>query len=307
MDPVHLVALVLVGLPLATFGLVSAGVGLLTLFACWWGRNDPRDPVQEQHHAARRASLLTRGLWLAIEGFWQTLSFVLQGWHVVRRWRPPPLPRAPGASPVILVAGYLENSGQMYVLGARLRRAGFLVVHRDLPSTLHSIERNARWLGDEVRAILEATGGERAAIVAHSMGGVIGRTLVHLDPCAPVTTVVSIASPHRGTRMGHLGLGPSARDMRPGSAHCARFPSPRTSPCQVPVHSLVGFQEDIVSPYWSSLLDGEGDNVVLDVPAGHVAPLFLPSVARQVVAWLEAAGTRRLIRSASADAAAVAA
>lgn len=294
MSSTQLVALVLFGLPLATFGLVSAGVGLLTLFACWWGRNDPRDAVQEEHHALRRASLLTRGLWLAIEGFWQTVSFFLQGWHVVRRWRPPALPRAPEATPVILLAGYLENSGQMYVLGARLRRAGFLVVHRDLPSTLHSIERNARWLGDEVQRVLEATGAEKAAIVAHSMGGVIGRTLVHLDPSAPVTTVVSIASPHRGTRMGRLGLGPSARDMCPGSEHCARFPSPRPTPGHAPVHSLVGFQEDIVSPYWSSLLDGEGDNVVLDVPAGHVAPLFMPSVARRIVGWLESAGTRRL-------------
>lgn len=304
MEPVQLVAWILVGLPVATYGLVSLGVGLLTVFACLWGRNDPRDVVQEQHHATRRATLATRALWLAVEGFWQTISFVLQGWHLVRRWRPPPLPRVPGASPVVLVAGYLENSGQMYVLGARLRRAGFLVVHRDLPSTLHGIERNARWLNDEVRAILEATGGTEAAIVAHSMGGVIGRTLVHLDAHAPVTTVVSIASPHRGTRMGRLGIGPSARDMCPGSEHCARYPSPRSSPGHVPVHSLVGFQEDIVSPYWSSLLDGEGDNVVLDVPAGHVAPLFLPSVARQVVRWLDDAGTRRVPAEAATAAAA---
>lgn len=301
MTPVQVAALVL-GLPVVTFGLVSAGVGLLTLYAGLVGRHDLHDALRERHCAERRAPLLTRGLWLLIEGFWQSASFLLQGWHLVRRRRPPPLPREPAASPVLLVAGYLENSGQMYVLGARLRRAGFLVVHRDLPSTLHSVERNARWLGDEVRAVLAATGAEKAAIVAHSMGGVIGRTLVHLDPCAPVTAVVSIASPHRGTRMGRLGLGPSARDMCPGSAHCARYPSPRASACDVPVHSLVGFQEDIVSPYWSSLLDGEGDNVVLDVPAGHVAPLFLPSVARQVVRWLDDAGTRR-VPSAAATAA----
>lgn len=305
MTEVQVVALVVAGLPVVAYGLVSAGVGLLTLLACFLGRNDPRDPLQERLHASRRASLVTRALWLAIEGFWQTVSFALQAWHLVRRWRPPPLPRAPGATPVILLAGYLENSGQMYVLGARLRRAGFLVVHRDLPSTLHGIERNARWLLDEIRAVLAATGAEKVAIVAHSMGGVIGRTLVHLDPCAPVTTVVSIASPHRGTRLGRLGVGPSARDMCPGSDHCARYPSPPPSPCRVPVHSLVGFQEDIVSPYWSSILEGEGENVVLDVPAGHVAPLFMPSVARQVVAWLEAAGTRRL-DAAQTPAAAVA-
>lgn len=292
MDAAYLVGIV-VSLPFLLVGLVSLGVGSVTLFACFLGRNDPRDHIQERAYAERRAGPLRRCLWLMIEGFWQTVSFLLQGLHLVRRRLPPPPPRAPEATPLILVAGYLENSGQMYVLGARLRARGFVVIHRDLPSTLHRIERNAAWLRDEVAAICAATGARSAAIIGHSMGGVVGRTLVHLDPCAPVNVVVSIASPHRGTHMGRLGFGPSARDMVPGSDHCARYPSPRGAPCQIPVHSVVGFQEDIVSPYWSSLLDGEGENVVLDVPAGHVAPLFMPSVADLVERWLDAAGVRR--------------
>ncbi|MBX3470328.1 MAG: hypothetical protein KF878_25960 [Planctomycetes bacterium] len=303
MTPVEM-ALVLGLLPFVTLGLVSGGVGALCLYAGWVGRHDLRDALHARHCADRRAGLLARALWLVIEGFWQTIAFVLQGVHMVRRRLPPPLPRAPEATPVILLAGYMENSGQMYVLGARLRRAGFLVVHRDVPSTFRPIADNARWLLGEVEAVRRATGADTAAIVAHSMGGVIGRTLVHLEPCAPVSVVVTIASPHRGTRMGRLGLGPSARDMSPGSPHCARFPTPRASACQVPVHSIVGFQEDIVSPYWSSLLEGEGDNVVLDVPAGHVAPLFMPSVAAQVVRWLEAAGVRRRAQAGAPAAAA---
>jgi hypothetical protein len=304
MNAAYLIGIV-VSLPFVAVGLVSFGVGCVTVFACFLGRNDARDAVQERAYAARRAGPLRRALWLLIEGFFQTISFALQGLHLVRRRLPPPPPHAPSATPVVLVAGYLENSGQMYVLGARLRARGFVVIHRDLPSTLHAIERNAAWLRAEVATILSATGARSAAIIGHSMGGVIGRTLVHMDPCAPVNVVVSIASPHRGTHMGRLGFGPSARDMVPGSDHCARYPSPRGAPCQVPVHSVVGFQEDIVSPYWSSLLDGEGENVVLDVPAGHVAPLFMPSVADQVERWLEASGVQRA--GAPADATSVAA
>ena len=47
---------------------------------------------------------------------------------------------------------------------------------------------------------------------------------------------------------------------------------------RVPIHCLVGFQEDIVSPPWSAVLH-EGENVVLEAPVGHITPLFLPSVA----------------------------
>jgi pimeloyl-ACP methyl ester carboxylesterase len=301
----QLAALALALMPFATVGLVSLGVGLVTVYACWVGRNDARDAAQERACAGRRANALRRAWWLLIEGVLQTIAFALQGLHLVRRRFPPPPPPADGATPVILLAGYLENSGLMYPLGARLRRAGFLVIHRDLPSTLTPIETNAAWLGDEARRILAATGADRVAIVAHSMGGVIARTLVHQDPSAPVSVVASIASPHRGTHMGRLGIGGSARDMTVASEHCRRFPTPRAGRCHpAPVHSIVGFQEDIVSPYWSSILEGEGDAIVLDAPAGHVAPLFMPSVAAQVVRWLEAADVRRVGAVATARTAA---
>lgn len=293
MSSAHMALLVL-SLPFLTLSLVSAGVGATMVFAAFLCRGDAPDALQARFHAERRPGLLSRALWVVIEGFWQTLAFLLQGVHLVRRRLPPPPPRCPEATPVLLLAGYLENSGQMYVLGSRLRRAGFVVLHRDVPSTFRKVEKNAEWLGQEVKAVLAATGAERVAIVAHSMGGVIARTLVHLDPCAPVSVVVSIASPHRGTHMGRLGLGPSARDLSTDSEHVRRYPTPRPVTCQAPpVHSVVGVQENIVSPYWSSLLEGEGENVVLDVPCGHVAPLFLPSVAQQVVRWLDAAGVKR--------------
>lgn len=307
MSSAHL-ALLVVSLPLLVLWLVSLGVGATMVWAAFLGRRDAPDALQARFHAARRVSLLSRFLWVGIEGFWQTLAFLLQGVHLVRRRLPPPPPRCPEATPVVLLAGYLENSGQMYVLGARLRRAGFVVIHRDVPSTFRSIEENARWLQEEVKAVLASSGAASVAIVAHSMGGVIARTLVHLDPCGPVNVVVSIASPHRGTHMGRLGFGPSARDLSTDSEHCLRYPTPRPRTCQAPpVHSIVGVQENIVSPYWSSILDGEGENVVLDVPCGHVAPLFLPDVARQVVAWLEAAGVKKAGSASATSSSAVAA
>jgi len=286
--------------PLAAVFGVHTGVLATTVYACARGRREPRDATQAAGFEARRAGLLARAWWVTVEGLLQGAAFGLQGIRLVLRY--PRLHVSPGeGTPVVLVAGYLENSGQMWLLGRRLRARGFRTVHVDLPSTLHGIERNARWLRGRIDAILAETGAERVALVAHSMGGVIGRTLVHQDPDPPVATVVSIASPHRGTHMGRLAPGRSARDMSPGSDHTRNYPPTRRGP--VPVHCVVGFQENIVSPAWSALLE-EGENLVLDVPAGHVAPLFLRRVVDRVEAWLVQDGVARAgLDTAPADAA----
>src|SRR5688500_2466942 len=108
--PVDLLLLVAMSLPFLAFGAVSAGVGATSAYAMWLGRRDPLDPVQARACEGRRAGLVRRALWVAIEGFWQTIAFLLQGVHLVRRRLPPPSPRCPDATPVILLAGYLENS-----------------------------------------------------------------------------------------------------------------------------------------------------------------------------------------------------
>lgn len=317
LDPAWL-ALAAAAAPVA--GVLSVGVACaaLSALAVAWGRGDPMDDAQARAFAGRRAGVARRLVWgVAVEGLWQTVAFALQAWRFVfpaslRRLEP-----APDATPVLLLGGYLENSGLMALLGWRLRRRGHLCVPLDLPSTLRPIEDNARWLAERVDEVRARTGCARVAIVGHSMGGVIGRALVLAgapSPEAPpaaggaepgtgpdasaragraVAVVVSIASPHRGTRMGRLGLGPSARDMSPGSDFLRRHPPDRRG--SAPVHSILGFQENIVSPAWSSVLDpAAGETVVLDAPTGHVSPLFLAETADHVDRWLRAATTDAL-------------
>lgn len=277
--------------PLVALGAVTSGVGALSLLAWFHGRRDPLDPTQAAVFHGRRFPLWQRAVWLVVEGFWQCVAFALQLWHQLTRggrrvWVDP----APGGTPVVLVAGYLENSGTMRVLGRRLRARGFRIVHVDLPNTLRRIEKNAASLRETLDEVRRQTGAEAVALVGHSMGGVIGRTLVQQDPPAHLRVVVTLGSPHRGTHVARFGPGPSARDMTPGSDHMRRYPPGRPGP--VPVHTLVASQEDITSPAWAAVL-GEGEDLLLDAPAGHVGPLFLSRVADQVERWLVAAGVER--------------
>ena len=103
-----------------------------------------------------------------------------------------------------------------------------------------------------------------------------------------LAAVISLASPHRGTQLARYGIGESARDMTPGSAHMNAYPPSRIGP--VPVHTLISGADNIVAPPWSTVLM-EGDNVLLDLSVGHVAPLYLEDVAEQVNAWVESAPT----------------
>lgn len=294
LDAYLLVPLAIAAAPLVWVLLITAGVAALTAVALWIGRNDPRDEVQEALFAGRRFSLPARAVGLVVEGFWQSVAFALQLLHHALRgsrrvWIDP----AGSGTPVVLVAGYLENSGTMWVLGRKLRARGFRVVHVDLPNTLRRIEKNAAWLRDTLESIRQETGAAELAYVGHSMGGVIGRALLHCDPPPPlpIKTVVTIGSPHRGTRVARWGPGPSARDMCPLSEHVCRYPHGQSRP--VPVHTLVAVQDEITTPAWAAVL-GEGEDVLLDLPLGHVGPLFLSRVADQVERWLLAAGVARV-------------
>ncbi len=287
MDRIDVILFSIAAAPFGAWFGVTVACGLLAFVAVALGRTHPKDDLQLQALGDRRHGLLRCFAWVWIEGFWSCVGFALQGAHLLWPWSVrPPGPVPPGATPVVLVAGYLENSGLMWLLGRRLAARGHLVVHVDLPSTLSRISTNSAWLRARVDEVLRATGASRVALVGHSMGGVVSRTLVLDDPAAPVACVVSIASPHRGTVLGRLGPGGSARDMSPGSEHCLRIGHARAA--HVPVHSIFGLMENIVSPAWSCVVAG-GETTVMDEPCGHVTPLFLRSVEARVHGWLVAA------------------
>lgn len=280
------VLLILVGLPPATVLAVTFAVMTSAAYARRKERGEPMDPFQERVFlTAKRPSPVRLVAGMSVEGFWQTAALALQGMHRVRRFPNPPL--EPGAGPpVILVGGYLESAGQMWLLARRLRAAGFQSVLLDLPSTFHSLERNAAFVGERAREIAEQSGYARVGYVGHSMGGVVGRTYVHSVDEPHLGVVIALGSPHRGTNLAWLGPGQSARDMRPGSEHMRRYPPSRIG--AVPIHTIVSTQDNIVSPAWSTVLP-EGETVVLEQPVGHVSPMYLRGVAAQVLTWLEQA------------------
>lgn len=123
-------------------------------------------------------------------------------------------------TPIVLVHGWFHNRSAFLAMSRSLRRAGFSYVHTMNYNPLTAdLQALAERLGDEVRHVLDATGAEQVQLVGHSMGGIVARAYVQLYGGEEhVDTVITLGSPHRGTHTAHLGVGPAARQLRPGSA-----------------------------------------------------------------------------------------
>lgn len=122
--------------------------------------------------------------------------------------------------PVILLHGFIDNRSVFVLLRRSLARHGW----RHLESLNYSpltvdIRVAAELLGRHVEEICSRTGHREVDVVGHSLGGLIARYYVQrLGGDARVRTLITLGTPHSGTRSAHLAPAhPIVRQMRPGS------------------------------------------------------------------------------------------
>jgi pimeloyl-ACP methyl ester carboxylesterase len=113
----------------------------------------------------------------------------------------------------------VDNRSVFAVLRRGLRRRGFAMVLSFNYSPLTSDVRvAAERLSAHIESICAQTGFERLHVIGHSMGGVIARYYVQrLGGDERVHTLVTLGSPHNGTRHARLLPHPVARQLRPDS------------------------------------------------------------------------------------------
>lgn len=122
-------------------------------------------------------------------------------------------------TPILLVHGMVDNRSIFTLLRRGLRRRGF---HRVLTLNYSPLTRDVRLaatvLATRVELLCEETGFERIHLVGHSMGGLIARYYVQcLGGDSRVHTLVTLGTPHSGTRAAALVPHGLARQLRPGS------------------------------------------------------------------------------------------
>lgn len=158
---------------------------------------------------------------MAREGYLMGLSFLL------RQRIPNHVPRfSPNfqdrrAPVVFLIPGYLEKPGCFETLYDELFWSGMRVALYQPKYVLASIQEMAADFGRFMDDVLERSTCENCPvyIIGHSMGGLVARTAMlprwHMHD--RVKHIFTLATPHQGTPVAHLGLGDCVEEMLPGS------------------------------------------------------------------------------------------
>jgi triacylglycerol esterase/lipase EstA (alpha/beta hydrolase family) len=279
------------GALVALVAAVAAGIagirlaGVCTTMLVGWLLRSPRASAERIGAAATAALVL--GEWRALLAF----NLVNLPWErLVMRADPPAAPT--DRVPLVLVHGYLANRGYFRPLVRQLEALGFGPVHAPtFPVWRTTIEAFEAELHAQVERIAAGT-GQRVILVAHSMGGLACRAYLARRGAARVARLVTIATPHHGTRIARFGAGANARQMQPGSAFLAALEAAEAvAASRPPVLSLYSPHDNIVVPQATSRLPG-ARNVALP-GLGHVAIGGSPRVVEALVPELEAAGARR--------------
>ncbi len=200
-------------------------------------------------------------------------------------------------TPILLVHGVVSNRSIFTLLRRGLTRRGFSNVFAMNYSTVATDVRTASLrLAEEVEQIAAETGFERIHVIGHSLGGLLARYYVtRLGGDARVHTLVTLGTPHEGTRVAYAVPTRLARQMRPGSGLMRELARPAHG-CRTRFISYWSDADAAIFPQRSAAIrhrDLAARNVRLH-GAGHLTLPMLGEVVHGIsaaLAQLDADGT----------------
>ncbi len=163
-----------------------------------------------------------------------------------------------GVRPLLLIHGIACNRGVWTRWRRWLRAAGFGPIRAvDLEPVFADIDAHAERVAGELRVMQQHAGGARVAIVAHSMGGLVARAALRLVGPRVVSRIVTVASPHHGTRIASLfrRVAP-LRQMRIDSDWLRSLNAAQEGTLEAILTSIYSLEDNLVIPAGSASLRG---------------------------------------------------
>lgn len=192
-------------------------------------------------------------------------------------------------TPIIFVHGLYHNHTAWYLHLRWFRHWGWNHVKAvNLRGKFRSIQDFTRILAEEVEQVLAETGSEKVDLVGHSMGGLVIRSyLADSFAKTKVRRVVTLGSPHGGSKLAVLGLGMATKEMIPGSS----FLQTLNQDVQIPeggrFYAIYTIVDNMVLPNESAQLAWEGVQNLENGIVNHIGLLFCKHTARLVRQCLE--------------------
>lgn len=188
--------------------------------------------------------------------------------------------------PLLLIHGYQCNRGFWFWLRPRLEAVGWTVATHNLEPVWADIDSYADGIERRIDEVLVATGTTQVILVGHSMGGLVLRAYLRRHGSTRVARIVTLGSPHHGTRLARLGLGRNARQMRIGGAWLADLARPGAAPLPAGSVSIFSFHDNYVFPQQAcSTLEGAANVAIGGV--SHLGMAFSPVVLGKLLEALE--------------------
>ncbi|HEY9723315.1 MAG TPA: alpha/beta fold hydrolase [Oscillatoriaceae cyanobacterium] len=188
---------------------------------------------------------------------------------------------------VLLVPGFLGPSPLLIPLALFLRLHGRRVELLHNFPAFDGVVPLAERIARHVARMQDATGDAQVDLVCHSMGGLAARYYArHLDGARQLRRLITIATPHRGTRWAWWPLNQSMRDMKPESPLIAALENERPI-AGVRCLNIRASWDQIVWPAEMSRWGWHADELVLPF-SEHWAIQLDPRTLALVLTLLEA-------------------
>ncbi len=188
---------------------------------------------------------------------------------------------------VVFVHGLYHNPSAWWAFRWAFRRSGFpdaFLWH--YPSRGISFSEIVAKLRSALMHLHRAHPGRPLILVGHSLGGLLLRAVLPTLGDLPTAAVVTLGSPHQGSRLAVFALGRLGRSLGYRSAlidAVERNESPPAVPC-LAVRSPV---DNMVLPLEASVPRTSGWEILWTPPVSHVALLYHPTVIFRTIRWIK--------------------
>ena len=189
---------------------------------------------------------------------------------------------SPGKAPLLLLHGYQCNRGFWFWLRRRLDAAGWVVATHNLEPDCTDIDNYAEGVERRINEVLAATGAKQVILIGHSMGGLVSRAYLRRYGASKVAQLITLGSPHHGSRIAALAWGENGRQMRIGNPWLKTLAA---VPLPARTTSIYSVHDNQVMPQQAcSELSGARNLPISGV--SHLGMAFSPKVLRCVMAEL---------------------